>query len=197
MNREEIIKILGPKFDAVSQDGAIVLKELGLPLDAAILDIGTGRGTFAIYLAMQGYNVLTGEPSDDPSHYSGQDWPQSAEKIGVREKIRFQAFDASKLPFEAESFDAVFFFGVFHHIAEKDRSKVLREALRVSKTTGVVVLFEPRKNMLELLRRDDAAHSDAANPSQYLEFQKDMERRMEGAFMDIFIYKKALYAGTV
>jgi hypothetical protein len=65
MDTKAIGKILNPRFDAVSGDGARALKELGLPADAAILDVGTGNGYFAIYLASQGYRVLTGEPSTE------------------------------------------------------------------------------------------------------------------------------------
>jgi SAM-dependent methyltransferase len=191
MDTKAIGKILGPRFDAVSEDGARALKELGLPLDAAILDVGVGNGNFAIYLASQGYRVLTGEPGTDKSHYAGKDWALNAKKVGVLDNIRFEAFDASKLPFESEAFDAVFFFGVLHHIEEKVRSEVFREALRVSKANGVVVFFEPRKEMLERLWVDDPGHPLAANPSNYLPGQRTREHRIEGSSMDIFIYKKA------
>ncbi len=165
MDTKAIGKILGPRFGAVSRDGARALKELGLPADAGILDVGTGNGNFAIYLASQGYQVLTGEPSTDKSHYAGKDWALNATKVGVLDKIRFEALDASKLPFESEAFDAVFFFGVLHHIDESVRSQVFREALRVSKDNGVVVFFEPRKEMLERIWGDDPGHPLAANPS--------------------------------
>jgi cyclopropane fatty-acyl-phospholipid synthase-like methyltransferase len=65
MDTNAIGEILGPRFDAASGDGARTLKGLGLSVDAAILDIGTGSGKFAIYLASQGYQVVTGEPSAD------------------------------------------------------------------------------------------------------------------------------------
>jgi hypothetical protein len=50
MDTKAIGKILGPKFDAVSGDGQRALQELGLPPDAAILDVGTGNGNFADHL---------------------------------------------------------------------------------------------------------------------------------------------------
>ena len=191
MDTKAIGAILGPGFDAVSEDGARALHEIGLPADAAILDVGTGKENFAIYLASQGYQILTGEPSTDKSHYAGREWALNAKKAGVLDHIRFQAFDASQLPFEPEAFDAVFFFGVLHHIDEAVRGDVFREALRVSKTNGVVVFFEPRKEMLERLWIDDPGHPLAANPSKYLPDQKTGERRIEGTLMDIFIYRKA------
>jgi SAM-dependent methyltransferase len=192
MDTKAIGKILGPKFDAVSGDGQRALQELGLPPDAAILEVGTGNGNFAIYLASQGFQVLTGEPSTDRSHYAGRDWALNAKRAGVLDKIRFQAFDASKLPFESEAFDAVFFFGVLHHVSEHLRGDVFREALRVSKQDGVVVFFEPRKEMLERLWVDDPGHPLAANPSNYLPDPSIYEHRIEGSFMDIFIYTKTV-----
>ena len=113
---------------------------------AAIQDVSTGNGNFAVYLASQGYEVLTGEPSTDRSRYSGKDWALNAKKVGVLDKIRFEAaFDASKLPFESEAFDAVFFFGGLHHVSEHLRGDVFREALRVSKQDGVVVFLSPER----------------------------------------------------
>lgn len=192
MDSQEAGKILGPHFEAVARDSAIALKELGLPDDAAVLDVGTGSGDSAIYLALQGHRVVTGEPSTDTSHYAGKDWAPHAESVGVLDKIRFQAFDAKKMPFESGAFDAVFFFGVLHHIDEKDRGDVLREALRVLKDNGVAVFFEPRKNMLEKLRVNDPGHPPAANPSDYLAGRSIRKRRIEGFFMDIFIYENAV-----
>ena len=192
MDTKVMAKILGPRFDAVSEDGGRALKELRLPPDAAILDVGTGNGNFAIYLASQGYQVLTGEPSTDWSHYAGKNWALNAKKVGVLDKIRFEAFDASKLPFESEAFDAVFFFGVLHHVSEHLRGDVFREALRVSKQHGAVVFFEPRMETLQILWVDDPGHPLAANPSDYLPDASIREHRIEGSFMDISIYKKAM-----
>ena len=191
MDTEAIGKILGPGFEAVSRDGTLALREIGLTADAAILDVGTGKGNFAIYLASQGHRVLTGEPSADKSPYAGRDWALNAEKAGVLDRIRFEAFDASKLPFESEAFDAVFFFGVLHHIDENVRSEVFSEALRVSKENGVVVFFEPRTAMLEKIWTEDPDHPLAANPSQYLPNDRIRGLRIEGSLMDIYIYRKA------
>jgi ubiquinone/menaquinone biosynthesis C-methylase UbiE len=191
MDIQAISKILGPRFEAISGDCAIAMKELGLPAGAPVLDVGTGHGNFAIYLAAQGYRVLTGEPSTDRSQYAGKDWAVNAEKAGVLDKIRFENFEASHMPFASEAFDAVFFFGVLHHIDEKERHDVFREALRVAKKNGAVVFFEPRKEMLKRLWGDDPSHPDAANPSNYLAEPRIREQRIEGSLMDIFIYKNA------
>ena len=191
MGKEESSEVLGPMFEALANDGRIVLKALGLPPDAAILDVGTGGGNFAIFLALQGFQVLTGEPETDTSRYAGQAWAEKADKMGVRDRIRFEAFDAGAMPFDPAAFDAVFFFGVLHHIDENVRADVLREALRVAKRDGAVVFFEPRKETLEKLAVDDPDHPPAANPSDYLDGATVSERRLEGSLMDMFIYRQA------
>ncbi|MFX1237770.1 MAG: hypothetical protein ACFFAS_05585 [Promethearchaeota archaeon] len=43
----------------------------------------------AITLALNGYNVLTGEPESDHSEYAKQDWLKSAQIIDVDKKNRF------------------------------------------------------------------------------------------------------------
>ena len=53
------------------------------------------------------------------------------------------------------------------------------------------MFFEPRKEMLERLWVDDPDHPPAANPSDYLAGRDAYETRIEGSFMDIFIYRKA------
>jgi len=191
MDINELGRILGQRFHIVAGDGALALQELALPAGANVLDVGTGAGNFAIFLASQGYQVLTGEPSTDASRYARQDWTHNARKAGLLDQIRFQAFDASQMPFESGVFDAVFFFGVLHHIAEDIRQDVFREALRVVREKGAVVFFEPRREMLEKIWNDDPHHPAAADPSTYLTDPRVEERRIAGAFMDLFVYRKS------
>jgi len=196
MDTKAIGEILGEKFEGVAGDGLLALAELQLPTDAAILDVGTGKGYFAIFLASQGYRVLTGEPSTDRSHYAGQAWELNAEKAGVRDRIHFEHFDAARMPFAPEAFDAVFFYGVLHHVPAMQRRDVLREAFRVAKQNGAVVFFEPRAELLQRLWADDPGHPQAAKPSDDLPDVPIREGRIEGALMHLFIYRRESAAGT-
>lgn len=191
MNIEEISQAIGPMFAICAGEGRRALDVLGLDASAKVLDVGTGNGNFAIYLATQGFEVLTGEPSTDTSTYAGKDWEHNARLAGVRERIRFQAFDASDMSFAEAAFDAVCFFGVLHHIDEAKRAAVCREALRVVKPGGAVVFFEPTPAMLEKIWVDDPTHPLAADPAVYMKPLAVDELRVQGDFMDIFIYRNA------
>lgn len=188
--------ILGPTFNAIVGDGALVLEELGLPADAAILDIGTGEGLFATYLSLQGFQVLAGEPTGGSSPYACTDWAAKAKKVGVLSGIHSEPFDANKMPFDSEAFDAVFFFGTFHLIDEEARQDVFREALRVSKRSGAVVFFEPQREMLEDIWIDDPNYHLASNPSDYVADQTIQEHRIEGSLMEMFIYRHVAQGNT-
>jgi ubiquinone/menaquinone biosynthesis C-methylase UbiE len=88
--------------------------------------------SLAASLAFAASAMAATAPQTDASRYARKDWATSAEKAGVRDRIRFQPFDAGAMPFAPETFDAVFFFGVLHHVDESARTAVVREALRVA-----------------------------------------------------------------
>ena len=191
MDMDKVAEILGPMFADIAADGDVALAALGLSADAAILDVGTGSGNFAIFLADRGFWVLTGEPADDTSQYAGRAWDENARKLGVEDRIGFQAFDAGDMPFEPGRFDAVFLFGVLHHVAEDAREQVFRETLRVAGDDGAVVFFEPRPETLVRIREKEPDHPEQAVPSLYAPANAVREQRIEGTLMDIFIYTKA------
>jgi ubiquinone/menaquinone biosynthesis C-methylase UbiE len=190
MTMPAIGELLGPRFEVVAADVALALERLQLSAGARALDVGTGSGNCAIFLAARGCEVVTGEPADDRSFYAGRPWEESARRAGVADRIRFQAFDASALPFEDASFEAVFCFGMLHHVAEEQRGAVMAETLRVVKRNGSVVVFEPDDEMLRIVRSDDPGHPDAAEPSRYVTNRQAEAGRIDGTRMRIYFFRK-------
>jgi SAM-dependent methyltransferase len=189
MDVQEAATHLGPMFEHVAADGQLALEHLHLPAGAAVLDVGTGAGNFAIFLATQGLDVVTGEPETDTTHYARKDWATKAAAVGVAERLRFQPFNASKMPFEDGRFAAVFFFGVLHHVDEHERRAVFSEALRVVKRGGRVVFFEPTRETLEQLWVHDPGHPLAADPSACKGDAKVEETQLKGRRMTIYLYR--------
>ena len=65
----------------------------------------------------------------------------------VDQFITYKPLNAQELPFEDNSFDAIFMYGAFHHFDDKEAS--LKECLRIIKHKGVVCIIEPNKQVID------------------------------------------------
>ncbi|MEG3873697.1 MULTISPECIES: class I SAM-dependent methyltransferase [unclassified Microcoleus] len=98
-----------------------------------ILEVGGGQGglTSLLYPQAQITNIDL-----DPKYANVP--------CNRQEKVRFICGDATNLPFENESFDAVTMFDVLEHIP--DHQKAVSEALRVLKPKGFLLVSSPNEN---------------------------------------------------
>ena len=96
-----------------------------------VLDLGCGNGRY--------YETVKGKGVD----YVGVDNSERLIKLAQRKHpgVRFQTADAFNLPFPNNYFDKVYSIAVLHHIpSKKFRSKFLKEAKRVLKQRGLLIL---------------------------------------------------------
>jgi phosphoethanolamine N-methyltransferase len=125
--------IWGPGFlspGGPEEVGAIVE---GLALDGArLLDIGCGTGGPAVVLARDKRARVTCIDVEPQLIARGR---RLAEEAGVADRIAFRLVEPGPLPFEAESFDAVFSKDALIHIPDKQALYI--EILRVLKPGGV------------------------------------------------------------
>jgi SAM-dependent methyltransferase len=128
--------------DIQSQIRDLVITNLVWNGDGSILDIGCGSGALAISVAKKYEKAqITG------IDYWGKHWEYSktlceknAKLEKVHNRIEFQKASAADLPFDDECFDVVLSNLVFHEVGGvKDKTEVIKEALRVLKKDGKFV----------------------------------------------------------
>ena len=190
MNISEAAVILGKEYSFSAIDTDNVIKELGLPQTAKILEVGTGMGSLSITLALNGYNVVTGEPIDDDTIYANQNWFQNAEQVNVQQFIEFKPFDANDIPYDDGTFDAIFCQGTLHHIAEDERENVFQEFIRTTKPDATICFFEPNEKAIQMIRESDPSHPDAADPSKLKESAQATFRIIKGNNFDAYIFQR-------
>ena len=131
-----------PELASLVAAGAIAKK-------ARILDIGTGGGLDAIFLAECGFEVVA------------VDFSRTAIKIAkkratkIRERIHWVLASAFSLPFREETFDFASDRGLFHIIEDTHRSKYAAELFRILKLYGRLIIRGSN---------EESAASDRFNP---------------------------------
>jgi len=212
MNLKKYKQIFG-EFAADAEFIDENIKKLNLNKESKILDIGTGIGAMSSLLALNGFNVLTGEPNTGPKHnkwdhenqthhdeshethhsqhHENQDWKacgnwkESAKSLGVLDKIKFQFFDAQDLPFGDNSYNAVFLYDSLQHI--QNREIALKECIRVLKPKGVIIIIEWSKKQIEEDYKKYGYPIDFINPEEYLKHTTISIRLISGNHVNIYI----------
>jgi SAM-dependent methyltransferase len=138
-------------------------------------------------IALNGLNVLTGQPEKDTEweetkkHHSGHkhenyhehnhhgifNWKENAKTLGVRNKIEFQSVDVEKPGFPDEPFDAIFMYDSLHHI--KNRKLALNQCLRVLEPDGIVYVIEWNEKHIYYCQKKGGLDIDHVDPGKILD----------------------------
>ena len=117
--------------------GAALLAMADLPVNASVLDVGTGTGVVPLTLAdkIGAQGKLVGIDLSDAMLVVAR---QKALLKGLQGQTEFLRMDAENLDFPDKHFDAVFSLYALHHFP--DPGKALAEIFRVLKPGGSVVV---------------------------------------------------------
>ncbi len=138
--RQVRIETYGEDFGQTSwvttEESNAIPKLLGLRSDSSVLEVGCGSGRYALHLGEKVGCRLIGLDINEPGVRNAN---QLALASGLASQVRFEQCDASKrLPFDDNTFDALFSNDVLCHIP--GRPAVLAEMFRVLKP-GARMLF--------------------------------------------------------
>lgn len=115
-----------------------VLEELKLKDGDKVLDLGCGNGYYSYLLSKLPIKLnITGIDN----HVSAID--DARNRVGER-NVKFIIGNAEKIPFQKNYFDKVVMSEIIEHV--KDDIEVLKEARRVLKPGGILVLTTPNKD---------------------------------------------------
>ena len=98
-----------------------------------VLDIGCGGGVLARSLSDRGARVVGVDPNGDALALARQAAPGGT----------FYQAGAEAMPFADSSFDGAIFLNSLHHVPKLAMHQALREAARVTKPAGPIVVIEP------------------------------------------------------
>ena len=102
-----------------------------------VLDAGSGEGYGAHLLAETAAEVVGLDVSSQAVEY--------ARAAHRRRNLDYRIGSIQSLPFESGSFDVVVSFEVIEHVAEDVQKEFLREARRVLRPDGILVISTPNK----------------------------------------------------
>jgi ubiquinone/menaquinone biosynthesis C-methylase UbiE len=109
----------------------LVRQHIGDPGRAQVLDVGCGIGLIHRYLG-------------DFGELHGADVSETSIARARREnpQVAYTVAEAASLPMAEAAFDVTFSIGMLHHMSPSSRDPVLAEFARVTRTGGLVVVFE-------------------------------------------------------
>lgn len=140
-----------------------------------ILDVGSGNGFVARFLASKGYSVLTVEPS------------LKGAVLSARKGLSSICAELHELKLPGDSIPTVSMFDVLEHV--EDRADVLAEVSRVLMPGGTLLLTLPALNSLWSGFDNEAGH--------FLRYSKsEIQRELESADMSV-ISSKYFFSLTV
>jgi ubiquinone/menaquinone biosynthesis C-methylase UbiE len=116
-----------------------------IPISGNILEIGTGKGHFALALAKRGFKFTSIDISEEEQGVA----KLNMKYYGLEDQVSFGVEDAQALSFPDHNFDLIFSINVFHHLEKPDA--VLNETVRLLRPAGRIVLSDFNSKGLKII----------------------------------------------
>jgi len=164
------------------------------PLFGDILEVGTGKGHFALILAGEGYKFTSVDISEEEQNIA----KLNLRYFGFEDYVDFKIENAEHLSFEDKSFDIIISINTVHHL--KNPFNVMDELVRLVTFEGKIVLSDFTKDGFEILdkihRTESRIHEKAKfnlhDIEEYLRREGFKIERYESKFQEMFIAYKPI-----
>ena len=157
------------------------------PLFGDILEVGTGKGHFALILAKEGYRFTSVDVSEEEQDIARL----NLRYFGLEDSVDFRIENPEHLSFEDKSFDIIFSINTIHHLMSP--LKVMDEFARIISFEGKIIISDFTNEGFEILDKIHAADGrihEKANITlydikEYLRVKGFMVDQYESKFQEI------------
>lgn len=158
LERNKLFRSYG--YDIKQEREAIF--EQAQPIKGAILEVGTGKGHFAISLAQKGYRFISIDSSKDEQEYARL----NLEYFNLLDQVDLRVMDAGQTAFNDRSFDTIFAVNILHHLEYP--YLVMHELTRVLKKPGKIIVSDFTRKGMDLvneIHRNEGREHHVSNVS--------------------------------
>jgi len=181
---QRVFRKLAPFYDFIAIPISNVRKQVvgfvSAEAGARVLDVATGTGKQAVAFARRSYDVIGIDLSDDML--------EIARKKNKCTNLKFMHANATTLPFENNRFDVSVISFALHDMPTSIRNQALKEMVRVTRPTGMIVVVDyglPRNEICRSLIYNIVKLYEAKT---YVDFIKsDLKRLLSEAGVTIQI----------
>ncbi len=189
LDRVEFLKSFG--YDIEKERRFIF--EKAEPISGNILEIGTGKGHFALELAREGHMFTSIDVSEEEQEFARLNIAHA----GFSKQVHFKIADAEHLNFKDVSIDTIFSINTIHHLANP--FKVVDELVRIVSSQGKVILSDFNKEGFRIMnkahesegRKHESNVVTLGDIKEYLKNKDFQTEEYSSQFQDVLIvYRK-------